>query len=139
MSDTETSATVELPVTIRISGVAYLAVLLTALVAIVVAGINLLALGWVLLVPVALAYWIYRLRTVVTDHGLRVVSTLRTTDITWSELDGLQFPKWGPVRAVRTDKSFVRLPAVGFADLPLLSLASRGRIPNPYDGVDDLA
>ncbi|NMO01361.1 PH domain-containing protein [Gordonia sp. TBRC 11910] len=139
MSDTETSETVELPVTIRISGVAYLAVLLTALVAIVIAGINLVALGWVLLIPVALAYWIYRLRTVVTDDGLRVVSTLRTTDIAWSQLDGLQFPKWGPARAVRTDKSFVRLPAVGFGDLPLLSLASRGRIPDPFDGVDDLA
>ncbi|MFW0791917.1 PH domain-containing protein [Gordonia sp. CPCC 205333] len=139
MSKTETTATVELPVTIRISGIAYLAVLMAALVAVIFAGVNLAIFGWVLVIPVVLAFWIHRLRTVVTEDGLRAVSTFRTTDVTWAELDGLQFPKWGPVRAVRTDKSFVKLPAVGFVDLPVLSLASGGRVPDPYDGVDDLA
>ncbi|GAB18374.1 hypothetical protein GOEFS_053_00030 [Gordonia effusa NBRC 100432] len=139
MSKTETSATIDLPVTIRISGIAYLSVLMAALVAVIVAGVNLIIFGWVLILPVVLGFWIHRLRTIVTDDGLRAVSTFRTTEVAWSELDGLQFPKWGPVRAVRPDKSYVKLPAVGFGDLPLLSLASRGRIPNPYDGVDDLA
>lgn len=139
VSDTETSTTVELPVTIRIAGTAYLSVLLAALVALIIAGTNLAYFGWVLVVPVLLAWWIRRLRTVITADGLRAVATFRTTDITWADIDGLQFPKWGPVRAVRGDASYVKLPAVGFADLPLLALASGGRVPNPYDGVDDLA
>lgn len=138
-ADTASDTTIDLPVTIRISGVAYFAVLMVAIVAVIIAGTNLVYFGWVLLLPVVVALWIRRLRTVITDDGLRAVSTFRTTDVAWTDLDGLQFPKWSSVRAVRTDASYVRLPAIGFADLPLLSLASRGRIPNPYDGVDDLA
>jgi hypothetical protein len=36
------------------------------------------------------------------------------------------------VRAIRTDKSKLALPAITFRDLPRLSAASRGRIPDPY-------
>lgn len=140
-ADTEPASpgTTQLPITIRISGVAYFTVLMTALVAIILAGTSMLYLGWVLVLPILQAFWIRRLRTVVDADGITAHATFRTETIAWPDLDGLQFPKWGAVRAVRTDSSSVKLPAVGFADLPALSMASGGRIPNPYDGVDELA
>lgn len=126
------SPEITLPVSFRINKLAYFSVPLTLLVAVILAGASLTWLSWTLIIPVLLALWIHRLRTDVTDTGLHVVHTVGTEDLTWDRIRGLQFPKWSAVRAVLDDGSRVRLPAIAFCDLPLLSAASGGRIPNPY-------
>ncbi len=131
-SDPQTPAPVELPIAFRIQPMAYFGVVMMMVSAVVLAGASLTYLGWTLLVPVAFGVWMYRIRTVITVDGIRAVGGLRTTEVPWDQLDGLSFPRWGSVRAVRKDSSRVRLPAIAFRDLPLLSAASAGRIPDPY-------
>ncbi|WLP90133.1 MULTISPECIES: PH domain-containing protein [Gordonia] len=126
----------ELPQTFRLSKLAYFAVPMAFLVALVLAGASLPWLGWTLILPVFLALWIARIRTVVTEDGLRAVSTFSARDVSWPEIEGLQFTKWGPVRAVLADDTRVKLPTITFQDLPRLSAASRGRIPDPYASAD---
>ncbi|MBJ7290564.1 PH domain-containing protein [Williamsia sp.] len=131
-SDQPTPAPVELPIQFRIQPMAYFGVFMMMVTAVILAGASLTYLGWTLVLPVLGGYWMYRIRTVVTVDGLRAVGTLRTREIPWDELSGLSFPRWGAVRAVTTDSTRVRLPAIAFRDLPLLSAASAGRIPDPY-------
>lgn len=124
--------TFDYPVTFRINRIAYFTVPMVALVVVLLVG----ASPWfaiALVVPVVLWLWIHRLRTVVTENGLRAVRMFSTTEIAWSEVAGLQFPKWSSVRAVLTDGNRVRLPAIGFRDLPALSIVSGGRIPDPFE------
>lgn len=124
--------TFDYPVTFRINRIAYFTVPMVALVVVLLVG----ASPWftfALVVPVVLWLWIHRLRTVVTEDGLRAVRMFSTTEIAWPEVAGLQFPKWSSVRAVLTDGSRVRLPAIGFRDLPALSIVSGGRIPDPFE------
>ncbi|MBD0024188.1 PH domain-containing protein [Gordonia pseudamarae] len=123
---------IALPVSFHISKLAYFTIPLTLLVAVILAGASVVWLGWTIIVPVLLLLWIRRVRTDVTDTGLHVVHTLGEKDLPWDRIRGLQFPKWSSVRAVLDDGSRVRLPAVTFRDLPLLSAASDGRIPDPY-------
>ncbi|AZG48837.1 Low molecular weight protein antigen 6 [Gordonia insulae] len=117
----------------RIQRIAYFAVPMMFIVTVILAGASLVWLGWTLVLPIVLAWWIVRIRTVVTEDGLRAVHTFGTREIAWDEVDGVQFPRWGSVRAVLVNGARVRLPAITFADLPRLSAASRGRIPDPYE------
>ncbi|GAA1480973.1 PH domain-containing protein [Gordonia sinesedis] len=130
--DESSTADIPLPQVFRIQKVAYFTVPMVLVVTIILSGASLVWLGWTLVLPVLLAIWIGRIRTIVTEDGLRAVHTFGTRDIAWDDIAGLQFPRWGSVRAVLTDKSRVRLPAIMFQDLPRLSLASGGRIPDPY-------
>ncbi len=127
------SPEIALPMSFRINKLAYFSVPLTVLVAVILAGASITWLSWTLIIPVLLALWIHRLRTDVTETGLHVVGTFGTKDLEWDRIRGLQFPKWSAVRAVLDDGSRVRLPAIAFRDLPLLSAASEGRIPDPYE------
>lgn len=129
---TEAREVVELPQVFRVQKLAYFTVPAAFIVVIILSGASLVWLGWTLVLPVLLAVWIARVRTIVTEDGITAVGTFRTKQVPWSDLAGLQFSKWGPVRAVLTDESRVRLPALMFRDLPRLSAASRGRIPDPY-------
>ncbi|WAC56053.1 PH domain-containing protein [Gordonia sp. SL306] len=131
-SSDSTPPEVELPQTFRIQRIAYFAVPMMFIVTVILAGASLVWLGWTLVLPVLLGWWIVRIRTVVTEDGLKAVHTFSTREIAWNELDGLQFPRWSSVRAVLVNGARVRLPAITFADLPRLSAASRGRIPDPY-------
>ncbi len=115
----------------KISRLAYAAVPVTIFIVLIMMGGSMwFAFGAV--VPFALAWWIHHLRTHVDSDGIVAVGTLRTTTLSWDEVDGLRFPKWGSVRAVTTDGREVRLPAVGFADMPVLSVLSDGRVPDPF-------
>ena len=125
------------PVTFTISGLAYLTVLLTVIVVIMMIGISPAWLGWTIVLPFVQAWWIHRLKTVVGPDGIRAVHTFGETSIGWDEVDGLQFDKGGAVSAVRKNGSSVRLPAVGFRDTPVLHVASGGRIPDPYAAARD--
>lgn len=124
---------VELPQIFRIQRLAWFAVPMMFVVTVILAGASLVWLGWTLILPVVLGWWIVRIRTVVTEDGLRAVHTFSTREIAWNEVEGVQFPRWGSVRAVLVNGVRVRLPAITFADLPRLSAASQGRIPDPYE------
>lgn len=95
------------------------------------AGTGAAILGWALLiVPILLALWILRVRTVVDPSGVRSVRILSATTIGWDELAGIRIGRNGAVYAVRTDGSEVRLPAVTISQLPRVAAASGGRIPD---------
>lgn len=123
---------VELPAEFRIHPIAYFAVFMMGVSAVVLAGVSLPYLGWTLVLPILVALWVRRLRTIVTDDGVTTVTLRGRRSATWEQISGLQFPRWGAVRAVLDDKSHLILPAISFRDLPRLSAASRGRIPDPY-------
>lgn len=89
--------------------------------------------AWPLLViPVILSALIIRLRTIADEQGVTARSALSSRTVSWDDIEGLRFEKgsWG--RAVLSDGSQLRLPAVTFALLPLLTEVSGGRVPNPY-------
>lgn len=95
------------------------------------AGTGAAILGWLLLiVPILLALWILRVRTVIGPDGVRSVRVLSATTIGWDELAGIRIGRNGAVYAVRTDGSEVRLPAVTISQLPRVAVASGGRIPD---------
>ncbi|MCB0925160.1 MAG: PH domain-containing protein [Mycobacterium sp.] len=87
---------------------------------------------FLLVIPIVLSVAIERLRTMadadtVTARGMRSSRTMR-----WQQIDGLEFTRGRWARACLTDGSAVQLPAVTFATLPLLTAASKGKVPNPY-------
>jgi hypothetical protein len=86
----------------------------------------------ILLVPVVLAAMILRLRTVADRDTVTARTLLGSKTVTWDEIDGLRFVKSTWARAQLKDGSELRLPAVTFATLPLLTEISAGRVPNPY-------
>ncbi|MCP2161049.1 PH domain-containing protein [Williamsia serinedens] len=134
---TAPSQVTDQPEVFRIGGLAYFGPIMMLVTALVLAGTSLAYLGWTLLVPFVVAFWMYRIRTVADADGVRAVGTFRTRAFAWTELTGLSFPRWGSVRAELADGSRVRLPAVSFRDLPRLSRTSAGRIPDPYAAKPD--
>ncbi|WP_264069919.1 PH domain-containing protein [Mycolicibacterium komossense] len=97
--------------------------------------IPVLAWPWalpLLLIPVVLAAMIVRLRTVADHDTVTARSLLSSRTVSWEEIDGLKFVKSSWARARLKDGSELRLPAVTFATLPLLTEVSDGRVPNPY-------
>ena len=85
-----------------------------------------------LVIPVALSALIVRLRTVADDQTVTARSLFGSRRVEWSEVDGLLFEKGSWARAQLTSGDRLRLPAVTFTSLPLLSEVSNGRVPNPY-------
>jgi len=89
-----------------------------------------------LVIPVVLSALIIRLRTVADDQGVTVRTLLGSQTVRWDDIDGLRFHRGSWARAclkngLKNGKE-LRLPAVTFATLPLLTEASSGRVPNPY-------
>jgi hypothetical protein len=119
------------PVVIKISPIAHFAVGFFAL------GLLIPVQTWpptapLLIIPVLLSALIIRLRTQADQHGVTVRTLLGTQTVRWEEIEGLRFRRgsWG--RAQLANGRELRLPAVTFATLPLLTEASAGRVPNPY-------
>jgi Bacterial PH domain len=120
------------PVVLRISPIAHFAVGFFALglLASVLAGPAWVAL--LLVIPIMLSVAIVRYRTVADRDTVTVRSLLGSTTVTWADIDGLRFGKGSWAFAQLKDGGDLRLPAVTFATLPLLTEASGGRVPNPY-------
>lgn len=96
------------------------------------------AVAW--LIPVGVAYWMLRVRTVVDTAGLHVRRMFGSEVITWDQVKGFRFPKRsGWARAVLTDGTEKSLPVVTFGRLPLIAEASGGRVPDPYALADRTA
>jgi hypothetical protein len=119
------------PVVINISPMAHFAVGFFAL------GLLVPVLTWpvtapLLIIPVVLSALIFRLRTQADRDGVTVRTLLGSRTVRWEDIDGLRFNKGSWARAQLKDGGKLRLPAVTFATLPLLTEASGGRVPNPY-------
>ena len=85
-----------------------------------------------LAIPVLLSMAIRRLRTLADDNAVTAHRLLSSRTLPWSQIEGLKFTRGRWARACLPDKSDVQLPAVTFATLPLLTAASGGQVPNPY-------
>jgi hypothetical protein len=119
------------PVVIKISPMAHFAVGFFAL------GLLIPVFTWpatapLLVIPVVLSALIIRLRTQADRDGVTVRTLLGSQSVRWADIDGLRFNKSSWARAQLKDGGTLRLPAVTFATLPLLTEASGGRVPNPY-------
>jgi hypothetical protein len=119
------------PLVINISPMAHFAVGFFAL------GLLVPVLTWpatapLLIIPVVLSALIVRLRTQADQNGVTARTLLGSQTASWTEIEGLRFHKGSWARARLKGGRELRLPAVTFATLPLLTQASRGRVPNPY-------
>ncbi|WP_234795443.1 PH domain-containing protein [Mycobacteroides saopaulense] len=88
-----------------------------------------------LAVPVVISYAIYRYQTAVDTESVQVRTLTTVRTLPWTEVKGLGFDKHAWAHAQLVDGTSLRLPAVTFSTLPILSAASNGRVPNPYEGV----
>jgi len=119
-------------VVIRISPMAHFAVgfLALGMVAVVFAGPSWFAL--LLVIPIAVSAVIVRYRTVADRDTVTARTILASQTVSWDDVAGLRFDKGSWAYAELTDGGELRLPAVTFSTLPLLTEASGGRVPNPY-------
>jgi hypothetical protein len=58
--------------------------------------------SWVALVPLACAVWVLRARVLLAPVGVEVCNGLRVTRLPWSQVEGFEVPRRGPVRLLRT-------------------------------------
>ncbi len=83
------------------------------------------------LVPLGVAIWLVRARTVVDRDTVVAHRVLGSRRIAWSDLHGLRIDDRSRVWAVLHGGEEVGLPAVRARDLPLLATLSGGRLPDP--------
>ena len=99
-------------------------------------GLLIPVLAWplsapLLVIPVVLSALIIRLRTVADDQGVTVRTCWAARRCAGTTSTGCA--STGFLGAARLKSGAeLRLPAVTFATLPLLTEASAGRVPNPY-------
>ena len=123
-------------VVIKISPMAHLAVgfLVLGLLALTLAGPSWAAV--LLVIPILLSAYIARSRTVADRDTVTARTLLGSETVRWDDVHGLRFGKGSSAYAHLKDGRDLRLPAVTFATLPLLTDASGGRVPNPYSRDD---
>jgi hypothetical protein len=85
-----------------------------------------------LILPIALSVLIVRYRTTADRDSVTARTVLARRTVPWDDVEGLRFGKGSWAYAQLRDGSELRLPAVTFSTLPLLTEASGGRVPNPY-------
>ena len=100
------------------------------MLALVFAGPSWFAL--LLVIPIGLSVVIVRYRTVVDRDTVTARTLLASQTVSWDDVAGLRFGKGAWAYARLTGGGELRLPAVTFSTLPLLTEASGGRVPNPY-------
>jgi hypothetical protein len=86
-----------------------------------------------LAIPVALSIVVIRYRTVANRDTVTVRTLFGSTTVRWEDIDGLRFGRRAWAVARGRDGSEFALPAVTFSTLPVLTAASGGRVPNPYE------
>ncbi|MBU9764412.1 PH domain-containing protein [Mycobacterium sp. TNTM28] len=85
-----------------------------------------------LVIPIALSVAIFWYRTTADADGVTARSLRGSRTLPWSDIKGLRFDRSSWAIADLNDGTELRLPAVTFATLPLLTEVSGGRVPNPY-------
>ncbi len=81
--------------------------------------------------PVGLAVWLLRTRTVADAEAIVVHRVVRSRRLPWSDIEGLRVPERSWIRVVLGTGEEVALPAVRARDLPVLAQVSGGRIDDP--------
>jgi membrane protease YdiL (CAAX protease family) len=89
------------------------------------------------LLPLILAIWVVRTRTVVGPETLTAYRIWGTRRIAWSELVGLRVDDRSRIWAVLQGGDEVGLPALRARHLPLLAAISGGRLPAPLAQADE--
>jgi hypothetical protein len=90
--------------------------------------------GWLLfLVPVGLVVWLLRTRTTVDAERVVARRVFRRDVLPWSTIASLRVADKSWVRAVRVEGGEVALPAVHARHLPVISIVSGGRVPDPTE------
>ncbi|MCV7054253.1 PH domain-containing protein [Mycolicibacterium gilvum] len=127
------SAPESAPVVIRISPMAHVAVgfLTVALLAVVLAGPIWFLL--LFLIPAGVSYAVARYRTVADRDTVTARTLFGKQTVRWEDIHGLRFGRQAWAVARRRDGSELTLPGVTFATLPVLTAASGGPVPNPYE------
>lgn len=59
------------------------------------------SLTWIALVPLACAVWVLRARVVAIPLGVEACNGLRVHRVAWSDVEGFDVPRRGPVRLLR--------------------------------------
>jgi hypothetical protein len=77
----------------------------------------------VILIPLAILFWVLRAGTDVSPDGLRVRALFGSTEIPWSRVDQLAPDGRGRVSALLTDGMVIRLTGVTTANLPAVIAA----------------
>lgn len=96
-----------------------------------------LALGWLLIVPLGLAWWAARAETRVDDSGITARYAFRPQrHMDWDELAGIGFTGSRALARGHDGDSFP-LPALSFNDMPWLAKASGGRVPDVAPASND--
>lgn len=116
----------------RVSPMSYIGLAVMILALLVPVAEYPLALSWLVLLPIGFAWWVARTRTLVTESGLVLTSWRSKREVPWEDVAGVSFPRASFGRVVTTDDRHITMGGVGFSDLPELSVASRGRIPDPH-------
>ena len=91
-----------------------------------------LALGWLVLLPIAFGWWVARTSTRLDAEGVHLSTWRNRRSVPWDEVKGVMFPKNGFARLVTTSDDSFPMGGVSFHDLPRLSRASGGRFRDPY-------
>lgn len=125
------SAAPTTPVTLKISPMAHIAVVFSAL-SLMIPIVAYPVLAPLLLLPAAFSVLIARSRTVADGDGLTVRTLFGSRAVEWGDIEGLRFTKASSARARLASGGEMKLPGVTFSTLPALSDASGGRVPNPY-------
>ncbi|GAA3433125.1 hypothetical protein GCM10018954_027280 [Kutzneria kofuensis] len=89
------------------------------------------------LVPIVLAVWILRTRTVVDSEQLRTRTLFGARTLAWADIRSLKLPRRGWVNAVLAEDELAPLPGVRTRHLPMLAALSGGRLSDPNAGAED--
>ena len=77
-------------------------------------------LSWLLLVPLACGVWVLRARVVAAPVGLEVCNGLGVRRLAWSDVEGFELARRGPVRLLRAGARPLLLTALPRRELPEL-------------------
>ena len=81
---------------------------------------------WLLLVPVGAAVWVLRARVLADAEQLEVCNGLGRRTVPWSDVEGLDVPRWTPVRLLLRGGRRLPLTALSRGDVRrLMALAPR--------------
>ena len=89
-------------------------------------------LTWVLLAPLACGVWVLRARVVAAPVGVEVCNGLGVRRLAWSQVEGFDVPRRGPVRLLRSGGRPLLLTALPRRELP--QLVEVGRQAGRQDG-----
>jgi hypothetical protein len=121
------------PARLRLSRTALMPVIVLAICCMPLAAV---AAPWsllLLLVPVALAVWVFRVGVDVSDDGLAIRSLAGRREVPWGEVSGIRVGRRGDLWVVTRQATEVRLPVLRARDLPRLAELSGGWIPAVHE------